>query len=215
MGMTTRWQSAKGSFSTADRHFIFSLQVVFVSDFFKKPVEHRRKEEEDMPHSSLQESPTNGNHYGSTHWQSGKEGLRCNLLGACASLKEHIQSRFIVFLMNIAFVGLLYLPPKFLLYWSHTPKYYVTSRQTNKKIKIMFVFFVFFYIYKWSKPKIICWISFIKILKIMYKARFCAFWKACLIWTKKGWTSSLMETMTMSCHCAWQNKKRKKKKIYK
>ncbi|KAG9355036.1 hypothetical protein JZ751_001749 [Albula glossodonta] len=42
------------------------LTVLCVSDFFKKPVEPK-KEEEDIPHSSLQESPTNGNHYGSTH----------------------------------------------------------------------------------------------------------------------------------------------------
>ncbi|KAJ8262772.1 hypothetical protein COCON_G00152290 [Conger conger] len=43
------------------------LTVVCVSDFFKKSVAPHRKPEEDMPHCSLQESPTNGNHYGSTH----------------------------------------------------------------------------------------------------------------------------------------------------
>ncbi|XP_048874808.1 phospholipid phosphatase 1 isoform X2 [Brienomyrus brachyistius] len=39
------------------------LVVAFVSDFFKKSVEPERDEE--IPHSSLQESPTHGNHYGS------------------------------------------------------------------------------------------------------------------------------------------------------
>ncbi|XP_023679153.2 phospholipid phosphatase 1 isoform X1 [Paramormyrops kingsleyae] len=39
------------------------LVVVFVSDFFKKSVEPERDEE--ITHSSLQESPTHGNHYGS------------------------------------------------------------------------------------------------------------------------------------------------------
>ncbi|KAJ8380938.1 hypothetical protein SKAU_G00017160 [Synaphobranchus kaupii] len=44
------------------------LTVVCVSDFFKKPVVPQKEEEDDdMPHSTLQESPTNGNHYGSTH----------------------------------------------------------------------------------------------------------------------------------------------------
>ncbi|XP_018592274.1 phospholipid phosphatase 1 isoform X2 [Scleropages formosus] len=41
------------------------LIVAFVSDFFKRPVEPEKGEE--IPHSSLQESPTNGNHYGSAH----------------------------------------------------------------------------------------------------------------------------------------------------
>ncbi|KAI1905281.1 hypothetical protein AGOR_G00014490 [Albula goreensis] len=41
------------------------LVVVFVSDFFKKPVVPQKEEE--IPHTSLQETPTNGNHYGSTH----------------------------------------------------------------------------------------------------------------------------------------------------
>ncbi|XP_036384100.1 phospholipid phosphatase 1-like isoform X2 [Megalops cyprinoides] len=41
------------------------LIVVFVSDFFKKSVEPEKEEE--IPHTSLQETPTNGNHYGSTH----------------------------------------------------------------------------------------------------------------------------------------------------
>ncbi|KAG5834336.1 phospholipid phosphatase 1-like isoform X1 [Anguilla anguilla] len=41
------------------------LIVVFVSDFFKKPVVPAKEEE--IPHTSLQETPTNGNHFGSSH----------------------------------------------------------------------------------------------------------------------------------------------------
>ncbi|KAM9793210.1 phospholipid phosphatase 1 isoform X1 [Syngnathus typhle] len=37
------------------------LVVFFVSDFFKQPREARK--EADIPHTSLQESPTNGNHF--------------------------------------------------------------------------------------------------------------------------------------------------------
>ncbi|XP_072515806.1 phospholipid phosphatase 1 isoform X2 [Salminus brasiliensis] len=39
------------------------LVVFFVSDFFKKPVEPRKEVE--IPHTTLQETPTNGNHYDS------------------------------------------------------------------------------------------------------------------------------------------------------
>ncbi|XP_035234653.1 phospholipid phosphatase 1-like [Anguilla anguilla] len=42
------------------------LIVTCVTDFFKKPVAAHKEEEVDMPQSCLQESPTNGNHYGST-----------------------------------------------------------------------------------------------------------------------------------------------------
>ncbi len=38
-----------------------ALQVFFVSDFFKKKVEPQ--EEAEIPHTTLQETPTNGNHY--------------------------------------------------------------------------------------------------------------------------------------------------------
>ncbi|KAJ8261226.1 hypothetical protein COCON_G00169490 [Conger conger] len=41
------------------------LVVAFVSDFFKKPVVPVKEEE--IPHTSLQETPTNGNHFGSSH----------------------------------------------------------------------------------------------------------------------------------------------------
>ncbi|XP_076014544.1 phospholipid phosphatase 1 isoform X2 [Genypterus blacodes] len=37
------------------------LVVFFVSDFFKKPVAPQK--EEDIPHTTLQETPTNGNHF--------------------------------------------------------------------------------------------------------------------------------------------------------
>ncbi|XP_077398561.1 phospholipid phosphatase 1 isoform X2 [Vanacampus margaritifer] len=37
------------------------LVVFFVSDFFKQPLEARK--EADIPHTSLQETPTNGNHF--------------------------------------------------------------------------------------------------------------------------------------------------------
>jgi hypothetical protein len=39
------------------------MQVFFVSDFFKKKVEPQK---EDIPHTTLQETPTNGNHYDSS-----------------------------------------------------------------------------------------------------------------------------------------------------
>ncbi|XP_065146466.1 phospholipid phosphatase 1 isoform X1 [Paramisgurnus dabryanus] len=39
------------------------LVVFFVSDFFKKKVEQRKEAE--IPHTTLQETPTNGNHYDS------------------------------------------------------------------------------------------------------------------------------------------------------
>ncbi|KAF7666471.1 hypothetical protein LDENG_00106710, partial [Lucifuga dentata] len=39
------------------------LVVFFVSDFFKKPVQPQKEEE--IPHTTLQETPTNGNHYDS------------------------------------------------------------------------------------------------------------------------------------------------------
>ncbi|KAJ8399996.1 hypothetical protein AAFF_G00400350 [Aldrovandia affinis] len=42
-----------------------ALIVFVVSDFFKKPVVPEKEEE--IPHTSLQETPTNGNHFGSTH----------------------------------------------------------------------------------------------------------------------------------------------------
>ena len=41
------------------------MQVAFVSDFFKKQVVPVKEEE--IPHTSLQETPTNGNHFGSSH----------------------------------------------------------------------------------------------------------------------------------------------------
>ncbi|XP_013994196.1 phospholipid phosphatase 1 isoform X1 [Salmo salar] len=40
-----------------------TLVVFFVSDFFKKKVEPQK---EDIPHTTLQETPTNGNHYDSS-----------------------------------------------------------------------------------------------------------------------------------------------------
>ncbi|KAK6322757.1 hypothetical protein J4Q44_G00075490 [Coregonus suidteri] len=40
-----------------------TLVVFFVSDFFKKRVEPQK---EDIPHTTLQETPTNGNHYDSS-----------------------------------------------------------------------------------------------------------------------------------------------------
>ncbi|XP_041090945.1 phospholipid phosphatase 1 isoform X2 [Polyodon spathula] len=43
------------------------LIVVFVSDFFKTRVPAFPQKEEDITHTTLQETPTNGNHYGSTH----------------------------------------------------------------------------------------------------------------------------------------------------
>ncbi|KAM4616266.1 phospholipid phosphatase 1-like [Polymixia lowei] len=45
------------------------LTVFFVSDFFKQPVEPvaiQEEEEEEASHTSLQDNPSNGNHYGST-----------------------------------------------------------------------------------------------------------------------------------------------------
>ncbi|KAI4875214.1 hypothetical protein NFI96_010689 [Prochilodus magdalenae] len=42
---------------------VATLVVFFVSDFFKKPVEPRKEDE--IPHTTLQETPTNGNHYDS------------------------------------------------------------------------------------------------------------------------------------------------------
>lgn len=41
--------------------FSFTLQVFFVSDFFKPRVELCKKV--DVPHTTLQETPTNGNHF--------------------------------------------------------------------------------------------------------------------------------------------------------
>uniref|UniRef100_W5MVT6 Phospholipid phosphatase 1 n=1 Tax=Lepisosteus oculatus TaxID=7918 RepID=W5MVT6_LEPOC len=43
------------------------LIVVFVSDFFKTRVACFPPTEEERSHSTLHETPTNGNHYGSTH----------------------------------------------------------------------------------------------------------------------------------------------------
>ena len=47
------------------------LQVFCVSNFFAQPVEpvvSQEEEEEEASHTSLQENPSNGNHYGSTNW---------------------------------------------------------------------------------------------------------------------------------------------------
>lgn len=41
-------------------------QVACVSNFFEQPVEPVVSQEEDESHTSLQENPSNGNHYGST-----------------------------------------------------------------------------------------------------------------------------------------------------
>ncbi|XP_058850668.1 phospholipid phosphatase 1-like isoform X2 [Acipenser ruthenus] len=46
---------------------VATLIVVFVSDFFKTRVTAFPQKEEDITHTTLQETPTNGNHYGSTH----------------------------------------------------------------------------------------------------------------------------------------------------
>lgn len=46
---------------------VATLIVVFVSDFFKTRVTAFPQKEEDINHTTLQETPTNGNHYGSTH----------------------------------------------------------------------------------------------------------------------------------------------------
>ncbi|XP_028658448.1 phospholipid phosphatase 1 isoform X4 [Erpetoichthys calabaricus] len=43
------------------------LIVVFVSDFFKVRTTSFSPKEEDISHSTLRETPTNGNHYGSSH----------------------------------------------------------------------------------------------------------------------------------------------------
>lgn len=42
------------------------LTAVFVSDSFKQPVFPEVIDEDESSHTSLQESPSNGNHYGST-----------------------------------------------------------------------------------------------------------------------------------------------------
>lgn len=41
--------------------FLCLLQIFFVSDFFKPPVDANKKV--DIPHTTLQETPTNGNHF--------------------------------------------------------------------------------------------------------------------------------------------------------
>ncbi|KAK6494436.1 phospholipid phosphatase 1 isoform X1 [Huso huso] len=46
---------------------VATLIVVFVSDFFKTRVTAFPQKEEDITHTTLQETPTNGNHYGTTH----------------------------------------------------------------------------------------------------------------------------------------------------
>lgn len=48
--------------------FLSLPQVACVSNFFEQPVEPVVSQEEDESHSSLQENPSNGNHYGSTDW---------------------------------------------------------------------------------------------------------------------------------------------------
>lgn len=44
------------------------LQVFCVSNFFEQPVDPVVSQEEEASHTSLQENPPNGNHYGSTEW---------------------------------------------------------------------------------------------------------------------------------------------------
>lgn len=46
------------------------LQVFCVTNFFAQPVEPvvSQEEEEEASHTSLQDNPSNGNHYGSTDW---------------------------------------------------------------------------------------------------------------------------------------------------
>lgn len=44
------------------------LQVFCVSNFFEQPVDPVVSQEEEASHTTLQESPSNGNHYGSTDW---------------------------------------------------------------------------------------------------------------------------------------------------
>ncbi|KAK1176165.1 phospholipid phosphatase 1 isoform X1 [Acipenser oxyrinchus oxyrinchus] len=46
---------------------VATLIVVFVSDFFKTRVTAFPQKDDDITHTTLQETPTNGNHYGSTH----------------------------------------------------------------------------------------------------------------------------------------------------
>ncbi|XP_071394581.1 phospholipid phosphatase 1-like isoform X2 [Centroberyx affinis] len=45
---------------------VAALTVFFVSDFFKQPVDPVVTQEEEASHTSLQDNPSNGNHYGST-----------------------------------------------------------------------------------------------------------------------------------------------------
>lgn len=48
----------------------FLPQVFFVSDFFKKPP--APKKDDEIVHTTLQETPTNGNHYDATNWSCTK-----------------------------------------------------------------------------------------------------------------------------------------------
>lgn len=45
---------------------VATLTVFCVSNFFEQPVDPVVSQEEDSSHTSLQENPSNGNHYGST-----------------------------------------------------------------------------------------------------------------------------------------------------
>lgn len=49
-----------------------------MSNFFEQPVEPVVSQEEEASHTSLQENPANGNHYGSTDWIW---GLKDNTVG--------------------------------------------------------------------------------------------------------------------------------------
>lgn len=53
--------SERLSFLSSLRIALRLLQVFFVSDLFKKPPDSR--EEAEIPHSTLQETPTSGNHF--------------------------------------------------------------------------------------------------------------------------------------------------------